>query len=279
MGDLKGMVGLVCIAVLAIAAVVAPYLSPYDPTAQSLRLRNMPPGTRGEDGGVHWLGTDQVGRDVLSRLLHGARVSLIVSVAAVGWSGTAGTLLGVLSGFHGRAVDAVLMRIADVQLAFPMVLLAIAWVAFLGTSLVSVIAVIGISGWVSYARVSRGLALSLREEQFVEAAQALGSSSWRIVTRHILPNVTSAMVVIATLQLGRAVLLESTLSFLGLGVQPPTPTWGGMLADGRPYLDTAWWVATFPGIAIMVLVLGANLTGDSLRDFLDPRLAQRGAPG
>src|SRR5262247_1188596 len=200
------------------------------------------------------------------------RPALMVGAAAVVISGVLGMAAGLLAGYGGGRVDDALMRLADIQLAFPFILLAIAVIGVLGPSLTTIIAVIGVSSWVVYARVVRGAVLSLREREFVQAALALGSRDGHVLVRHILPNAFTPWLVVATLDMARVIVIESSLSFLGLGVQPPTPTWGGMLADGRVYLSTAWWLATFPGLAILITVLGINLLGDGLRDTLDPRL-------
>jgi peptide/nickel transport system permease protein len=261
----------VVVAVLGVA-LAAPWLSPFDPLAQDLENRLKPPGWQDTAGYVHVLGTDHLGRDILARVIFGARPALLVGVAAVLISGVLGMVTGLLSGYFGGRVDDVLMRLADIQLAFPFILLAIAVIGVLGPSLVTIIAVIGVSSWVIYARVVRGAVLSIREREFIQAAQALGVRDFRVLTRHVLPNAFTPWLVVATLDMARVIVIESALSFLGLGVQPPTPTWGGMLADGRVYLSTAWWLATFPGLAILVAVLGINLFGDGLRDTLDPRL-------
>jgi peptide/nickel transport system permease protein len=253
-------------------AVAAPWLSPADPVEQAIGDRLKPPGWADPGGRVHVLGTDHLGRDLLARVVFGARPALLVGFAAVVISGVLGMLAGLLSGYFGGFVDDVLMRVADVQLAFPFILLAIAVIGVLGPSLLTIIAVIGVSSWVVYARVVRGAVLSLREREFVQAALALGGRDGRVVLRHIVPNVFTPWLVVATLDMARVIVIVSALSFLGLGVQPPTPTWGGMLADGRVYISTAWWLATFPGLAILVTVLGINLLGDGLRDTLDPRL-------
>jgi peptide/nickel transport system permease protein len=204
--------------------------------------------------------------------LFGLIVVLLVGFAAVAISGLIGMAAGLVSGYVGGRADDVLMRLADIQLAFPFILLAIAVIGVLGPSLTTIIVVIGVSSWVVYARIVRGAVLTLREREFVQAAQALGSGDIRVVIRHILPNALTPWLVVATLDMARVIVIESALSFLGLGVQPPAPTWGGMLADGRVYISTAWWLATFPGLAILVTVLGINLFGDGLRDTLDPRL-------
>jgi len=265
--------GLVVVMVVVLTAVGAPLISPFDPIEQDLGdLRLKAPGFRDAGGRVHPLGTDHLGRDLLARVIHGARPALLVGFAAVAISGLIGMAAGLISGYFGGRTDDVLMRLADIQLAFPFILLAIAVIGVLGPSLKTIIIVIGVSSWVVYARIVRGAVLTLREREFVQAARALGGGDGRILLRHILPNAFTPWLVVATLDMARVIVIESALSFLGLGVQPPTPTWGGMLADGRVYISTAWWLATFPGLAILVTVLGINLFGDGLRDTLDPRL-------
>ena len=265
--------GLAVVIVVFVTAVAAPLISPFDPIEQDLGdLRLKAPGFRDAAGRVHWLGTDHLGRDLMARVIYGARPALLVGFAAVVISGLIGMIAGLVSGYFGGRVDDALMRLADIQLAFPFILLAIAVIGVLGPSLKTIIAVIGVSSWVVYARIVRSAVLSLREREFVQAALALGSGDGRVLVRHILPNALTPWLVVATLDMARVIVLESALSFLGLGVQPPTPTWGGMLADGRVYISTAWWLATFPGLAILVTVLGINLFGDGLRDTLDPRL-------
>jgi peptide/nickel transport system permease protein len=264
--------GLVVVAVVVLTALAAGFVTPFDPVEQNIGERLKAPLTRDADGRVHLLGTDHLGRDILARIVFGARPALLVGFAAVAISGVLGMLSGLVAGYFGGRVDDILMRLADIQLAFPFILLAIAVIGVLGPSLTTIICVIGVSSWVVYARIVRGAALSLREREFVQAAQALGSRDGRILLRHVLPNVFTPWLVVATLDMARVIVIESALSFLGLGVQPPTPTWGGMLADGRVYISTAWWLATFPGLAILITVLGINLFGDGLRDTLDPRL-------
>ncbi len=264
--------GLIVVAGVFVAAFGAPWLTTYDPTEQDITNRLKPPASPDPSGRVHLLGTDHLGRDLLARVIFGARPALMVGFAAVAISGLLGLVVGLLSGYFGGRIDDVFMRLADIQLAFPFILLAIAVIGVLGPSLPVIIVVIGVSSWVVYARVVRGSVLSLREREFVQAALALGSRDGRILLRHILPNAVTPWLVVATLDMARVIVIESALSFLGLGVQPPTPTWGGMLADGRVYISTAWWLATFPGLAILVTVLGINLFGDGLRDTLDPRL-------
>ncbi len=265
--------GLVVVLAVLVTAIAAPVVSPFDPIAQDIgEQRLKPPGWHDDVGRLHVLGTDHLGRDLLSRIIYGTRPALMVGAAAVMISGIIGMAAGLVSGYFGGRVDDVLMRLGDIQLAFPFILLAIAVIGVLGPSLTTIIAVIGVSSWVIYARVVRSAALTLREREFVHAAQALGSGDLRVLVRHILPNAFTPWLVVATLDMARVIVIESALSFLGLGVQPPAPTWGGMLADGRVYISTAWWLATFPGLAILVTVLGINLFGDGLRDTLDPRL-------
>jgi peptide/nickel transport system permease protein len=266
------LAGLVVVAAVAGAALLAPVLTPFDPVAQDIGQRLKPPGWVSPEGRAHWLGTDHLGRDILGRILAGSRIALVVGLAAVAIAGTLGLVIGVVSGYFGGRVDDVFMRLADIQLAFPFILLALAVIGVLGPSLRNIIVVVGVSGWVVYARIVRGEVLSLREREFVQAARAVGSPPARIILRHLVPNAFTPWLVIATLDMARVIIVESALSFLGLGIPPPTPTWGAMLADGRVYMSTAWWLATFPGLAILVTVLGINLLGDGLRDTLDPRL-------
>lgn len=266
------LTGLGILVLVAGAAILAPLVSPHDPLLQEVSSRLKPPGWAVEGGPRYLLGTDQLGRDILSRLIYGARISLIIGLSAVLLAGSLGTLMGLVAGYRGGRVDDLCMRLTDTMLAMPFILLALAVIAVLGSSLRNIIIVLGATSWVSYARVVRAEVLTLRTREFVSAAQALGGGGPRIVFRHLLPNVLTPVIVIATLEVARMIILESALSFLGLGVQPPTPTWGGMLADGRAYLSTAWWFATVPGLCIMLSVLGINLLGDWLRDVLDPRL-------
>jgi peptide/nickel transport system permease protein len=264
--------GLLVVAAVVATALAAAVVTPFDPIEQDIGDRLKTPLSRDAAGRLHPLGTDHLGRDILARIVFGARPALLVGFAAVAISGVLGMGAGLVAGYFGGRVDDLLMRLADIQLAFPFILLAIAVIGVLGPSLTTIICVIGVSSWVVYARIVRGAALSLREREFVQAAQALGSRDGRILLRHVLPNVFTPWLVVATLDMARVIVIESALSFLGLGVQPPTPTWGGMLADGRVYISTAWWLATFPGLAILITVLGINLFGDGLRDTLDPRL-------
>ena len=251
---------------------LAPWIAPHDPLAVNIRHRLAPPAWM--EGGTtqHLLGTDPVGRDLLSRMIYGGRVSLVIGVAAVILSATIGVLLGLGAGYVGGGTDWTIMTIVNVMLTFPFVLLALAVIAVLGPSLVNMIIVLGVAGWPIYARVVRAETMAIREREFVLAGRALGMSHVRIVFRQILPNLVSAIVVIATLQVAQVIILESFLSFLGLGIQPPTPAWGNMLGEGRVYMLNSWWIATFPGLAIFVTTLAINLMGNALRDWLDPHM-------
>jgi peptide/nickel transport system permease protein len=269
----SALLGLLLIVGIIVCASAAPWLAPADPAYQDvIDQRLKPPLWVSGEGQTHWLGTDHLGRDILSRLLFGARISLVIGFGCVALSGVIGVTIGLAAGFHGGWIDDLFMRLADVQLAFPFVLLVIALVAVIGPSLGVLILVLGVTGWVSYARVLRAEVLTLREREYVQAVTALGGGTLRVLFRHLLPNIAAPAIIIATLEVARVIIIESALSFLGLGVQPPTPAWGSMLADGRQFLSTAWWPATLPGLAIMLTVLGINLFGDWLRDLLDPRL-------
>jgi peptide/nickel transport system permease protein len=254
------------------SAVLAPQLAPWDPGKQMLLKRLRPPMWQERGLREHPLGTDHLGRDILSRILWGGRISLGVGLTAVTLSALIGVSFGMVAGFFGGRADALIMRIVDVFLAIPYILLAMGVVFALGPSLLNVILVMGATRWVQFARIVRADVLSLREREFVAGARARGNRSLRLLLRHVLPNALTPIIVVATLELAFMIIYESALSFLGLGVQPPTPTWGWMLADGRNYVATAWWLATFPGLAIMLTVLAVNLLGDWLRDTLDPRL-------
>jgi peptide/nickel transport system permease protein len=260
------------IGLLAVVAVTAPLLAPHNPERGSLRARLKGPTLEAPDGKAHLLGTDHLGRDVLSRIVFGTRVSLTIGFAAVAVGGIVGGLFGLIAGFRGGWIDEVIMTVADAQLAFPFILLAIGIIAVLGPSFPNLVIVVGLSGWVTYARVLRSQVLSLRQRDFVSAILGLGGSVPRVLVRHILPNVASTFMVIATLELARAIVLEATLSFLGLGIQPPTPSWGGMIHEGREYLDSAWWISVCPGVVLMLTSLVVSRTGDWLRDVLDPTL-------
>lgn len=266
-----GIFGLGVVLAVVILAAFAPLVAPMSPIEQDVTTRLLPP-LAWSDRGLHGLGTDALGRDILSRIIWGARISLIVGTASVAVAGSLGVILGLVAGYVGGGWGALIMRLADVQLAVPFLVLALAVVAAVGPSLANLVAVLGLTGWVLYARVIRSEVLSLKERDYVQAARALGAAGGRILFRHILPNALSSMIVVATLQVARMILFEASLSFLGVGVPPPTPTWGGMVADGRGYLTVAWWVSTLPGLALFLTVLGVTLLGDRLRDVLDPRL-------
>jgi peptide/nickel transport system permease protein len=261
---------------LLVAALLAAQVAPHNPVRERLLDRLLPPAWARDGEWQYLLGTDHLGRDVVSRIIYGSRVSLVVGFAAMTVGGALGIVLGVAAGYVGRRLDDAIMALADMQLAFPTILLAITIIAVLGPSFTNLVLVIGISGWVTYARIARAQVLSLREQEFIEAIRAQGGRPVRIVCRHILPNMLSPLIVVATLDLARTIVLESTLSFLGLGIQPPTPSWGGMLSDGREYLLTAWWIATFPGLALMLTALSFNRLGDWVRDLTDPRLRRMG---
>jgi len=258
---------------MVLCALFPELIAPHDPFRQSLAARLKPPSF--VEGGVpgHFLGTDHLGRDTLSRIIYGARVTLIVSVFAVVVSGLFGVWLGLLAGFFGGRTDAIILRLIDTQLAFPVVLLVIALVAVVGPSLTNLIILMGLSAWPRFARIVRGSVLSVRGLEYVEAARAVGASRLRLMLRHILPNILSAIIVYASFELARMILLEATLSFLGLGVQPPDPTWGGMINDGKKYLSQSTAVSLFPGLAIAMVILAFNMLGDELRDALDPQLS------
>jgi peptide/nickel transport system permease protein len=273
-----GLIGLIAVLLVVFTAIFAPLLAPADPNRQNIMITLEPPSWLGGEGGL-LLGADYLGRDILSRVIYGSRVSLIVGLASVAIAGSIGATLGVASGYRGGWLDSLIMRVADFQLAVPFLILAIAILGILGPSLRNVIIVLGITGWVTYARVVRSEVLSLRERDFVTAATAIGASSRRIMLRHIVPNIAAPTIVIASLEVARMIISEAALSFLGLGVPPTVPSWGGMVADGRNYLHNAWWIATFPGIAIVITVLGINLFGDWLRDILDPRMRGRQQAG
>lgn len=258
-------------------AILAPLLAPHDPDQQNLERRLAPPIGLGLEGASveHPLGNDNLGRDILSRLIIGSRVSLLVGVSVVFMASLAGSAVGAMAGYYRGKFDNVAMRFVDIWMAFPSLLLAIAFGAALGPGLSSLVIALALASWVIYSRIVRAEVLILREQEFILAAQALGATETRIITRHILPNALPPILVIATLQMGTIIIAEASLSFLGIGVQSSVPTWGGMLSDGREFMRQAWWLATFPGIAISIVVLSVNLFGDGLRDALDPRLRTR----
>jgi peptide/nickel transport system permease protein len=265
------LAGAIILLVVVVAAIGADWIAPHDPAKQSLVRRFTPPVWSAGGNPSYLLGTDQVGRDILSRMIHGARISLTVGVAAVAVSLLVGVTLGLVSGFVGGRLDTVVMTVVDVTLSFPQLLLALAFVAALGPSLTTVIVVLGLTGWERYTRVVRAEVLALREKDFIEAARAMGIGWARTLLRHVLPNTFSSIIVLSTLQVAQAILAEAALSFLGVGTGGTYPTWGQMIALGRNFVTVAWWLPTFPGLAILLTVLAINLVGDRLRDALDPR--------
>jgi peptide/nickel transport system permease protein len=266
------LVAAVVILLVAFSAIFAQWITPNDPASLGLIRRLKEPGFVDTAGKTYWLGTDTIGRDVYSRLVYGARISLVVGLSAVLVSGTLGILLGLISGFFGGWLDDVIMRIADIQLSFPTILLALSIMAVLGPGLDKIIVVLGLTGWVQYGRIVRGQVLSIKQEEFVLAAQATGENNRQILFEHILPNLWSPVIVIASFSVASNIVSEASLSFLGVGVPPSIPSWGVMLADGRQYIGIAEWLTIPPGLAISLTVLSINILGDWLRDFLDPRL-------
>ncbi|WP_338667986.1 ABC transporter permease [Pseudodesulfovibrio methanolicus] len=262
------VLGALIVGVMSFGAVFAPLLAPYDPNFINVDALLLPPSA------AHLMGTDALGRDVFSRILYGGRVSLWVGFVAVGIATSIGVVLGLISGYFGRIVDEIIMRGVDVMLCFPSFFLILAVIAFLEPSLTNIMIVIGLTGWMGVARLVRAETLSIRERDYVLAARAAGAGSRRIIFRHIMPNAMGPVLVSATLGVAGAILTESSLSFLGLGVQPPDASWGNILMEGKEVLGIAWWLSVFPGLAILVTVLGYNLLGESLRDLLDPRLKQ-----
>jgi peptide/nickel transport system permease protein len=267
-----GMIGTFMVVSVVLVALLAPLLAPHDPSQHNRRERFQPPVWMDGGNATHLLGTDQLGRDVLSRLLHGSRISVAVGVASVIIGGTLGALFGLLAGLYGGRVDTIISRAIDTFLALPFLILVLAVIGILGPSLMTIILVLGFTGWATYARVVRGETLAMREREFVGAAQALGASRMRVAAKHVFPNITASVIVLATLDVAATILAESSLSFLGLGVQPPAVTWGLMISSGRDYLSSAWWLAVFPGLCISYTVLGVIFLGDFLRDVLDPKI-------
>lgn len=272
--QLTFLIPVIVLTLLVFAAIFAPLLAPHPPTKTSLPNRLLPPFFMEGGKTTYFLGTDLLGRDILSRVLYGARVSLSVSILVILITSLIGTILGIISGYLGGQTDTILMRITDVSLAFPGILIALLLAVVLGPSFKTVVLAISILGWAPYARLIRGEVLKIREEAFVAQARIIGSSSLRIMTRHIFPNVVNPLIVIATMNVGLVILMESALSYLGAGIPPPTPSWGGMVSDGRNLIDRAWWISFFPGLAIGLVVLSGNFLGDWIRDKLDPRLRQ-----
>jgi len=268
--NLAGVVGALIVVGVLLVALVGPAFV-MDPTSQDITNRLLAPG-QSSSAGVHLLGTDSLGRDLLAQLIWGARVSLLVGILAVLLSGLIGVTLGLVVGYFGGALDNVIMRVVDIFMAMPFLILVLALAAVLGTGIRNIVLALTLLGWVSYTRIVRAEVLALRQQEFVEAARSIGVPDRRIMLRHILPNVLSSVIVLATLELGRMILSEASVSYLGFGVQPPTPAWGVMTADGQQYIYSAWWLSVLPGAAILVTVLGANMLGDWLRDRFDPRL-------
>ncbi len=265
--DRWALVSVLFLLAVALAALLANVLASGDINAPDYGVRLMPPLTPG-----HPAGTDQMGRDVLARLLFGSRISLVVGFATVILAAAVGTFVGLFAGFYGRWLDTVLMRLIDVQLSFPFILLALILNAIIGLGLQNIIISLVIAGWVEFARVARGEVLVVREREFVQAARLIGCSDFRLLRQHIFPNITTPLIVVATLQVAQFIIAEASISFLGFGVQPPTPAWGSMISEGLDYIFTAWWLITLPGLVLGLLALAVNLTGDWLRDTLDPRL-------
>lgn len=262
----SGAFGLIVVALVVAAAIFAPVLTAYGPVEGDLSSSLQAPSR------AHWLGTDQLGRDLFTRILYGARVSLLIGLATVGVAGAMGLLVGIISGHAGGITDAVLMRLVDVQLSFPFILLALVVNAILGIGLQNIILTLIITGGVVYARLVRGEVLALKTLEYVDAARALGARDARIITRHLLPNLWTPIIILSSLQVAQFIVAEAAISFLGFGVQPPTASWGNMLNEGKTYIYNAWWMTTFPGVALVLTALGVNLVGDWLRDTLDPRL-------
>jgi peptide/nickel transport system permease protein len=271
------LLAIVIMSLMAFLALFGPQVSPRDPNRQNLIERLKPPLSASADGSIAYpLGTDALGRDILSRVIYGARISLAVGFAAVAIGGILGTSLGVIAGYFGGAVDDIIMRVADIQLAFPFILLTIMVLVVLGPGVGNLVLVLGIGQWVTYARIARGQTIAQREKEYVEAARSIGAKDIRIMVRSIFPNVLAPLIVIASFNVASVILAEASLSFLGLGVPPTIPTWGGILAESRDQLlGGSWWLAVFPGVAIMLTVLSLNILGDWVRDFLDPRLRGR----
>jgi len=268
------LIPVVVLVLLVLVAIFAPLLAPYPPTKTSLPHRLLPPFFIDGGSTAHLLGTDLVGRDVLSRVFYGARVSLSVSLIVIFITSSIGTILGIVAGYLGGRADTLLMRVTDVSLAIPQILIALLLAVVLGPSFKTVVLAISILGWAPYARIIRGEVLKLREADFIAQARIIGSSSLRIMIKHIFPNVVNPLIVIATMSVGLVILMESALSYLGAGIPPTTPSWGLMVSDGRNLIDRAWWISFFPGLAIGLVVLSGNFLGDWIRDKLDPRLRQ-----
>lgn len=269
----SGVLGLLLVLIILSCALFAPWIAPMDPTEANLGDRLAPPSWSSETGqSEFFLGADQLGRDLLSRIIYGAKISLQVGIFGSLLAMVIGTVLGLIAGYFGKWMDAFIMRAADIQLAFPFILFAIIIMSVLGTGIWKIVIILGLTYWVGFARLIRSQIISLKELEYIQAAKAVGGTNLRIIRKHILPNVASSIMVLGTLYIAEFILLEAALTFLGLGVDPTIPSWGGMLANSRNYIESAWWTATFPGFAIMFTVLGFNLLGDWLRDKFDPNL-------
>lgn len=267
--SIAGIAPAIGLAIIFIGAIAAPLLAPYSPITMDIAHTFAPPSSQ------HWLGTDQLGRDVLSRVMWGGRVSLGIAAVAVALAAITGGLAGMMAGYRGGVVDAIIMRLAEIQFSLPAIILALVLAGAIGPGVVNLVAVLTLANWARFARVIRSEAVAVRTRDFVLVSRLAGASQWRVIMRHILPNVRSTFIVLATLDIGLIVILEATLSFLGLGVQPPIPSWGSMIADGRSFLDRGWWIVGAPGIVLMLTVLCSNLCGDRLRDKLNPSMAGR----
>lgn len=267
----SGTIGFIILMIVVLASVFAPLLSPWDPAKQNIVEKLIPPFWCERGVPEHILGTDSLGRDVLTRCIYGARVSLLVGICSVIVAGVIGTLLGLVSGYYGGWADRIIMRIADAFHAIPRILLAMVVLFVMKPSVMTLIMVIGVTNWVSYARLIRGEVLSIKEKEYVKASRTIGAGNFAIMRRHIMPNVFAQFIVVSTISVASSIIIEATMSFLGLGIQPPTVSWGVMLADGRNYLATQWWVCTFPGVAITLTVLAIMFLGNWLRDVLDPK--------
>jgi peptide/nickel transport system permease protein len=265
-------VRLAIVVLMVLVVLAAPLIAPANPVQQNLISRLKPAFATLPNGQLALLGTDQLGRDILSRILYGGEISLLISVSGVGLAAGIGVSLGLLAGYYRALIGALIMRLVDIQLGFPGLLLAITLAAALGPGLLNVILALGIARWTTYARMVRSSVLTIKNEDYVQAARVIGGRDAHIILRHVLPNTVSSIIVVAALHLGQMILAESALSFIGLGVQPPTPSWGAMINQGREYLTSAWWLAAFPGLAIMLMVLALGLLGDAVRDYLDPHV-------
>lgn len=265
------VIGATLVGIVALAALLAPWVAPHDPAAQATRDRLLPPVLLGGTW-EHPLGTDPLGRDLLSRIIYGSRISILLGLVSVLGAGAIGVVMGTVAGYFGGALDAIIMRLVDLQMAIPFLVLALAVLAALGPGLTNLVIVLIVTGWVIYARVMRAQILSIKNLEYITAARALGMPHLRILLRHAIPAAIPPLTVISTVQVGTMILTEASLSFLGLGVPPSIPTWGSIAADGRAYMTTAWWVTTLPGFAIFLTVMGVNFLGDWLRDVLDPTL-------